>query len=121
MAMDPTETLKTLQSEACQPCRAGDPGLGGDALALLSATLPDWNLSADGQSLQREFSFDSYAAGLARLNQVAALAERLGHHPDLDLGYKRLMVRWTTHATHGLSRNDFIGAAQTDALPVSPA
>lgn len=121
MSTDPSQILKALQGEACQPCRAGDPPLGGDELALLSAALPDWNLSKDGQGLLRELNFASYSAGLARLNQVAALAERLGHHPDLDLGYKRLMVRWTTHATHGLSRNDFIGAAQTDALPVSPA
>ena len=43
---------------------------------------------------------------------------RLGaghHHPDLEVGYNKCRVRYTTHSVGGLSENDFICAAHIDA------
>ncbi|HEY5654384.1 MAG TPA: 4a-hydroxytetrahydrobiopterin dehydratase, partial [Woeseiaceae bacterium] len=39
-----------------------------------------------------------------------------GHHPDLQVGYGRCHVTYTTHAIGGLSQNDFICAAKIDQL-----
>jgi len=50
------------------------------------------------------------------VNAVAWLAQREDHHPDLHLGWGWCNVRWTTHSVGGLSMNDFICAAQVDAL-----
>jgi 4a-hydroxytetrahydrobiopterin dehydratase len=47
---------------------------------------------------------------------VALVAEAEGHHPDMRVGWGYLEVELTTHAIHGLSRNDFILAAKIDAL-----
>ena len=38
------------------------------------------------------------------------------HHPDLEVGYNRCVVRYSTHSVKGLSENDFICAAKVDAL-----
>jgi pterin-4a-carbinolamine dehydratase len=64
----------------------------------------------------KEFTFASYAATLLFVNTVAGLAERENHHPDLEVGYGRVQVGYSTHDVAGLSRNDFICAAKIEAL-----
>jgi 4a-hydroxytetrahydrobiopterin dehydratase len=53
---------------------------------------------------------------MAFANAVAWIAHREDHHPLMEVGYRRCLVRYTTHAIHGLSENDFICAAKVDAL-----
>lgn len=105
-----------LSLRRCSPCRKGDPGLAPAERDALAAQVPSWALAEGGRALEREFKFPSYAAGLAFAVRVGALADAEDHHPDLQIGYKTLRVRWTTHAVGGLSENDFICAAKTDAL-----
>jgi 4a-hydroxytetrahydrobiopterin dehydratase len=101
----------------CRPYRHGDPIVSAAELAELLPQVPDWHLTNEGRTLEREFTgFASYASGLAFVNAVAALAEAEGHHPELQLGYKRVHVSWTTDAVDGLTENDFIAAAKTDRL-----
>ena len=53
------------------------------------------------------------------LNEVAALAEAEGHHPDLHLtSYRNVMLVCSTHAVKGLALPDFILASKIDRLPV---
>ena len=47
---------------------------------------------------------------------VARLAQREDHHPDMNFGYNRCRVAWSTHSVGGLSMNDFICAAKVEAL-----
>jgi len=47
---------------------------------------------------------------------VALLAEAQGHHPELEIAWGRLDIRFSTHSIGGLSRNDFIRAARIDRL-----
>jgi 4a-hydroxytetrahydrobiopterin dehydratase len=47
---------------------------------------------------------------------VAWIAHREDHHPDLEVGYNRCTVRFSTHSVGGLSENDFISAAKIDTL-----
>jgi 4a-hydroxytetrahydrobiopterin dehydratase len=98
-----------------QHCVHGAPALDPSALAARLAELPSWQ--PVGGVLQREFTFASYAATIAFVNAVAAMAEQENHHPDLHVGFRRCGVSWTTHsAGNALSENDFISAAKTDAL-----
>ncbi|MBT6278056.1 MAG: 4a-hydroxytetrahydrobiopterin dehydratase, partial [Chromatiales bacterium] len=50
------------------------------------------------------------------VNALAWVAHREDHHPDLEVGYSRVGVTYTTHAIGGLSENDFICAARIDEL-----
>jgi 4a-hydroxytetrahydrobiopterin dehydratase len=68
------------------------------------------------QAIRREFRFKNFYETMAFVNAVAWISHREDHHPDLDLGYNRCVVHYSTHAIGGLSENDFICAARVNAL-----
>jgi len=86
-----------------------------DALDLLQA-LTDWELSTDGKSISRRYSFKNFKQTMFFVNAVAFVVEREGHHPDVTLGYNYCNVLFTTHELGGLSDNDFICAAKINQL-----
>jgi 4a-hydroxytetrahydrobiopterin dehydratase len=104
-----------LGDKRCVPCEGGVPALDAQAARRLMTQIdPAWTLQGD--EIARDFEFRSYRETIAFVNAVAWIAEREGHHPDLEVGYRKCRVRYTTHAIKGLSENDFICAAKVDAL-----
>jgi 4a-hydroxytetrahydrobiopterin dehydratase len=79
--------------------------------AALSTTLPAWHVEHD--ALVRVLSMPFLQAA-ALLNDVAAVAQRYDHHPDIALNGGQLVLRTTTHG--GLSQRDVILARALDAL-----
>jgi 4a-hydroxytetrahydrobiopterin dehydratase len=53
---------------------------------------------------------------LALVNRIGDLAEKVGHHPDLQLSWGKVGVDIWTHKINGLSESDFILAAKIDKL-----
>jgi 4a-hydroxytetrahydrobiopterin dehydratase len=82
------------------------------------ADLPGWKLSGDGDdvAIERTFTFADYFETMAFVNALALVAHRLDHHPDLSVHYDKCVVRFSTHAVHGISDTDFECAARADAL-----
>lgn len=106
-----------LAGRHCKPVSRGTPPLTiGQAEALLSGLHADWTLEADGKAIARSFRFENYYRTLAFVNALAWIAHGEDHHPDLEVGYNRCAVRFSTHTVGGLSENDFICAARVDAL-----
>ena len=62
--------------------------------------------STDGSSITRTFNFTGYMDGVAFANRVADAAEAANHHPDMILGYKRVVVTLTTHSAKGITQKD---------------
>jgi 4a-hydroxytetrahydrobiopterin dehydratase len=62
----------------------------------------------------RTFQFQDFVAALRFVNRVADLAERAGHHPDIDIRYNRVRLGLTTHDAGGLTGKDFELAAAAD-------
>lgn len=61
--------------------------------------------------------FKDFAENIQFVNRIAKLAEKEGHHPDLNIhGWNHLGITLSTHAIAGLSMNDFILAAKIDQL-----
>ncbi|HEY9198293.1 MAG TPA: 4a-hydroxytetrahydrobiopterin dehydratase [Gammaproteobacteria bacterium] len=107
----------TLADRHCVRIPKGGPALSAaEARALLAQLHPDWALDAGSDAIHRSFRFRDYFATLAFVNAVAWIAHREDHHPDLEVGYNRCLVRYSTHTVGGLSENDFICAARIDAL-----
>lgn len=52
----------------------------------------------DGGALRRDFRFADFAAALAFVNQVGALAEAANHHPDIDVRWNVVTLRLSTHS-----------------------
>jgi 4a-hydroxytetrahydrobiopterin dehydratase len=106
---------ESLARERCSEIRAGTPPLTKEAAASLAAGVAgDWQI--DEREIRREFTFKTFNAAFGLATRVALLAEAQGHHPELEVGWGRLVVRLSTHSVGGLSRNDFIMAARIDRL-----
>lgn len=105
-----------LATQHCRPVARGTPALDQAAIAELLPQLPQWALADAPAALRREFRFRDFYATMAFVNAVAWVAHQQDHHPDLQVGYNRCLVAWSTHAVGGLSLNDFICAARIDML-----
>ena len=109
--------MSDLTSKSCKPCEGGvDPIDPTQAKLEMQSLNPAWTLSEDGKSISRSFGFKNYYETMAFVNAVAWVAHREDHHPDMEVGYNRCLVRYSTHAIAGLSENDLICAAKVDAL-----
>jgi 4a-hydroxytetrahydrobiopterin dehydratase len=108
--------MSDLAAKRCRPVAAGTAPLAPDAAAALLSQLEGWTLGAGGGAIERGFEFPTFHDTMAFVNAVAWVAHREDHHPDLEVGYGRCLVRFSTHAVGGLSENDFIAAAKVDAL-----
>jgi 4a-hydroxytetrahydrobiopterin dehydratase len=73
-----------------------------------------WKIA--GKKIKRIFIFDDYLQAVEFVNQVAKVARKENHHPDIHLFYKEVIIELATHAVDGLSENDFILAAKIDRL-----
>ncbi len=79
---------------------------------------PGWDYRpADGGALHKTWRFADFHQTMAFVNAVAAIAHARDHHPDLQIGYDRCAVRWTTHDAGGVTARDAAAAAEVDALP----
>lgn len=105
-----------LREKHCRAQKAGTPALSREQAVALQLEVPGWKLRPDCDGISRLFSFDTYEAGLAFVNSVAAMAIAEDHHPDIMLQFKMVRVSFSTHSVAGLSENDFICAAKIDAF-----
>ena len=111
-----TVMTESLVGKTCVPCRGGIPPLPRAEAERYLLETPGWDLLDDSHRIEKTFRFDDFAATLAFVNQVGALAEEEFHHPDVSFGWGTCTVSWHTHKIKGLHENDFIMAAKVDAL-----
>jgi 4a-hydroxytetrahydrobiopterin dehydratase len=67
-------------------------------------------------ALEREFRFADFAEALAFVNRVAEAAEEANHHPDIEIHWNRVKLRWWTHVADAITERDHEMARRTDAL-----
>jgi 4a-hydroxytetrahydrobiopterin dehydratase len=106
--------LSDLAAKKCVPCEAGTAALRGDELQRLFGQLHGWNLVGE-ERLEKEYRFPDFLTALAFVNRLGEVAEAEGHHPDIVLTWGKVKVTLWTHSIGGLSLNDFILAAKSDA------
>jgi len=66
--------------------------------------MTDWQDQDD--ALVRKFELQSFPAAIEFVDRLAELAESENHHPDIDIRYRRVTVRWTTHSEGGITDKD---------------
>lgn len=108
--------MTNLTGKSCKPCMPGTPPLSRAQATGMLAQVPGWSLNDTATELSRSFKFKNYHETLAFVNAQAWVAHREDHHPDLEVGYNRCHVRFSTHSIKGLSENDYICAAKINAL-----
>jgi 4a-hydroxytetrahydrobiopterin dehydratase len=74
--------------------------------------VPHWQRI--GNEIERTFRFRDFREAIAFVVQVALLAERMDHHPDIEIRYRQVTLRLSTHSAGGLTEKDFHLAQQID-------
>lgn len=77
-------------------------------------TVPRW--AKRGRSISRTYKFESFLEAISFVARVAREAEKLAHHPDMDIRYDRVTLRLTTHDEGGITELDFLLAQQGDKI-----
>ncbi len=93
------------------------------APAAVDAALEERSLGwrRDGSVLVKEVDCGDFAGALAYVHRVGAVAETANHHPDVDIRWKNVVLRLSTHSAGGLTGRDLALAAQIDALDAEGA
>lgn len=108
--------MTDLTRKSCKPCAPGTPPLTREQATGMLTQVPGWSLNDAATELSHTFKFRNYHETLAFVNAQAWIAHREDHHPDIEVGYNRCHVRFSTHSIKGLSENDYICAAKINAL-----
>lgn len=67
--------------------------------------LGDWE--REGEEIHKVFEFDDFKGAIDFVNEVARLAERYDHHPDIDIRWNKVRLALSTHSEGGLTPWDF--------------
>ena len=106
--------LQELPSH-CKPCEGGVPSLPKDKIEKLLAQHRGWELIED-KKIIKKFKFKDFIEAKYFLDLVSVIAEDQGHHPTLTVIYNVVKITLWTHASGGLTENDFIMAKIIDEL-----
>ena len=64
--------------------------------------LNDW--SYDSVKISKEIRFKTYMDSIDMINLIAKEAERVNHHPDMKVGYCKIVVDFTSHDLGGVTK-----------------
>jgi 4a-hydroxytetrahydrobiopterin dehydratase len=67
-------------------------------------------------ALQREHEFRDFAEALAFVNRVGELSERENHHPDIEIHWNRVTLRWWTHVEDAVTERDYELAEKANSV-----
>jgi 4a-hydroxytetrahydrobiopterin dehydratase len=74
----------------------------------------DWLV--DPHELSRTVEFPAFLTAVGFINELAPIAERLDHHPDLSLSWRTVTLRLTTHSAGGVTEYDVALARELDPV-----
>ncbi len=87
--------------------------LGATERAQFLSRHPRWSLEAE--TLVATFEFPSFPEAISFVQRVAEIAERHEHHPDIDVRFRKVTLRLSTHDAGGLTFRDPQVAAECEA------
>jgi 4a-hydroxytetrahydrobiopterin dehydratase len=70
----------------------------------------------DQNAIAKRYSFPDFASAIAFAVRLACLAEKRDHHPDVEIGWGRARVCWSTHDAGGITQLDLDAAEASDAI-----
>jgi 4a-hydroxytetrahydrobiopterin dehydratase len=76
--------------------------------------LDDWTGNPAG--ICRTAELRSFPDAIAVVDRVAAVAEELDHHPDIDIRWRTVTFRCATHSIGGVTRRDIELARRIDEI-----
>jgi 4a-hydroxytetrahydrobiopterin dehydratase len=89
--------------------------LGDEEIEARLADLHGWERR--DEAIVKAFDREDFVGSVKFVEALAAPAEAMGHHPDLEISWATVTVTISTHSEGGLTAADFELAAKIDALP----
>lgn len=80
--------------------------------AMVRQHLPSWE--ARDKALVRSIESETFLDGIRLVATVAQLAESMNHHPDIDIRWKTVTFRLSTHSAGGVTEKDLELARHID-------
>ncbi|WP_158888684.1 4a-hydroxytetrahydrobiopterin dehydratase [Amycolatopsis anabasis] len=88
--------------------------LSDQAISEALEQLPEWR--RDGNALARTAELADFPQAILVVNRVAEVAESANHHPDIDIRWRTLTFRLSTHSDGGITENDVSLARRIDEV-----
>lgn len=82
----------------------------------ISTLNTDWNLAENNQMLSRHIELNTFAEALTLVNKIGEIAEKQGHHPDINFGWGYVEIYLSTHDIGQVSEKDITLAQAIDTL-----
>ncbi len=90
------------------------PSLSSSELTQALAHHPGWE--ARGKAIARAFKCSGFLQAIELVDQVAAEAQRMDHHPDMLIQFDQVTFTLSSHDAGGVTHRDLKLAAAIDAL-----
>lgn len=74
-----------------------------------------WTISCD-KKLKKKFSFSSFRDAVNFVCEVAEIAERENHHPDIIISHRNVVVETWTRSKEDVTDKDYLLASSVNAL-----
>jgi 4a-hydroxytetrahydrobiopterin dehydratase len=88
--------------------------LSDEDLGKAIGRLPDW--TREGSALVRTVELESFPQAIQVVNRVAEIAENDNHHPDIDIRWRTVTFRCSTHSAGGITAYDVTLAEEIDGV-----
>lgn len=75
---------------------------------------PGW--SREGDTITRTFQFEDFVGSIGFVAEVALLAEKANHHPDIDIRWNKVTLVLSTHSEGGITSKDLDLAMRSNDL-----
>jgi len=88
------------------------PKLKASEIRKALTRTPEWREAHN--AITRTYVFKDFPAAIRFVDNVAVLAEKAEHHPDIDVRWNKVTLTLTTHDAGGLTMKDFKLARRFD-------
>jgi len=90
------------------------PALAAKQINLDLKAVPQWSKHA--QTIRRTFAFEGFLEALDFVNRIGTKAQKVNHHPDIDIRFNKVTLALSTHDEGGITGKDFLLAQQCDEV-----
>ena len=91
-----------------------DPVFSRNEISLGLKAIPKW--SQQNQSILRTYKFEGFLKGIKFVERIARKAQKINHHPDIDIRFNKVTLTLSTHDQGGVTQKDFSLAKQFDEV-----
>lgn len=78
------------------------------------STVDGWQ--GDPEGIEKTTELPSFPAAIDVVVRVAEVAEAMDHHPDIDIRWRTLTFRCSTHSAGGVTKRDLTLAGKIDEI-----